>query len=162
MKQMPTQYIVWRFASNDDKESIEFKSDELSVDELSARSVNWCIDGVNGSVRPCTDPKSVAKKAKADVAGAVVPEATVNRRQKKKEKTFEYEVKRQFKPIEANVWVEKDILNKMGYKKLVGREDERQAAMAGLQTKLLTRPGVEKHLVDFGVDPEPAARRSTS
>ena len=88
------------------------------------------------------------------MAGAVVPEATVNRRQKKKEKTFEYEVKRQFKPIEANVWVEKDILNKMGYKKLVEREDERQAAMAGLQTKLLTRPGVEKHLGDCGVDPE--------
>ena len=29
-----------------------------------------------------------AKKAKADVAGAVVPEATVYRRQEKKEKTF--------------------------------------------------------------------------
>ena len=50
--------------------------------------MRWCIDGVTGSVRPCTDPKSDAKKAKADVAGAVVPEATVNRRQKKKEKTF--------------------------------------------------------------------------
>ena len=29
----------------------------------------------------------------------------------------------------------------MGYKKLVGREDERQAAMAGLQTKLLAGAG---------------------
>ena len=157
MQETPTQYIMWRFAGNDDKESIEFKSDELSVDEESARSVKWCIDGVTGSVRPCTDPKSDAKKAKADEAGAVVPEATVNRRQKKKEKTFEYEVKWQFKPIEANVWVEKDILIKMGYKKLVEREDERQAAMAGLQTKLLTQPGVEKHLGDFGVDPESAS-----
>ena len=72
MQETPTQYIVWRFAGNDDKESIEFKSDELSVDELSARSVKWCIDGVTGSVRPCTDPKSDAKKAKADVAGDVV------------------------------------------------------------------------------------------
>merc|ERR1712159_930838 len=98
-----------------------------------------------------------AKKAKADEAVAVVPEATVNRRQKRKEKTFEYEVKWQFKPIESNVWVEKDILIKMGYKKLVEREDERQAAMAGLQSKLLTQPGVEKHLADFGVDPESAS-----
>jgi elongation factor 3 len=157
MQETPTQYIMWRFAGNDDKESIEFKSDELSVDEESARSVKWCIDGVTGSVRRCTDPKEDAKKAKADEAGAVVPEATVNRRQKKKEKTFEYEVKWQFKPIEANVWVEKEILIKMGYKKLVEREDERQAAMAGLQTKLLTQPGVEKHLGDFGVDPESAS-----
>ena len=37
MKETPTQYMVWRSAGNDDKESIEFKSDELSVDELSAR-----------------------------------------------------------------------------------------------------------------------------
>ena len=112
MQETPTQYIMWRFAGNDGKESLEFKSDELSVDEESARSVKWCIDGVTGSVRPCTDPKSDAKKAKADVAGAVVPEATVSRRQKKKEKTYEYEVKWQFKPIETNVWVEKDILFK--------------------------------------------------
>merc|ERR1711981_537035 len=157
MQETPTQYIMWRFAGNDDKESIEFKSDELSVDEESARSARWCIDGVTGSVRRCTDPKTDAKKAKADEAGAVVPEATVNRRQKKKEKTFEYEVKWVFKPMESNCWVEKDILIKMGYKKLVEREDERQAAMAGLMTKQLTQPGVEKHLGDFGVDPESAS-----
>lgn len=112
---------------------------------------------MTGTVRRCVDAKEDAKKAKADEAGAVTPEATVNRRQKKKEKTFEYEVKWQFKPIESNVWVEKEVLIKMGYKKLVEREDERQAAMAGLQTKLLTQPGVEKHLTDFGVDPESAS-----
>ena len=91
MQETPTQYTMWRFAGNDHKESIEFKSDELSVDEESARSVKWGIDGVTGSVRPCTDPKGDAKK----------------------DKTFEYEVKWHFKPIEANVWVEKDILIKM-------------------------------------------------
>merc|ERR1712076_297818 len=72
-------------------------------------------------------------------------------------KTYEYEVKWQFKPMESNCWVEKDILIKMGYKKLVEREDERQAAMAGLQSKQLTQPGVEKHLADFGVDAESAS-----
>merc|ERR1712012_205440 len=58
---------------------------------------------------------------------------------------------------ESNFWVEKEILIKMGYKKLVEREDERQAAMAGLMTKQLTQPGVEKHLGDFGVDGESAS-----
>jgi len=81
----------------------------------------------------------------------------MGRRQKKKEKTYEYEVKWQFKPIESNVWVEKDILVKMGYLKIVQREDERQAAMAGLMTKHLTQPSIEKHLGDFGVDPESAS-----
>jgi elongation factor 3 len=50
--------------------------------------------------------------------------------------------------------VEKDIMIKMGYLKMVQREDEKQAAMAGLQSKQLTQPGIEKHLKDFGVDPE--------
>merc|ERR1712203_972724 len=107
--------------------------------------------------RRCVDPKEDAKKAKIDEAGAVTPEACVNRRQKKKEKTYEYEVKWHLKPIESNVWDEKEILVKMGYIKLVQREDERQAAMAGLMTKQLTQPSVEKHLNDFGVDPESAS-----
>merc|ERR1712023_561642 len=53
--------------------------------------------------------------------------------------------------------VEKENLVKMGYLKLVQREDERQAAMAGLQSKQLTQPSVEKHLADFGVDAESAS-----
>merc|ERR1712157_180764 len=119
--------------------------------------MGWCVDSTTGCVRRCTDPKDDPKKAKQDEAGVVVPEALMNRRQKKKEKTYEYEVKFQFKPIESNVWVEKDILVKMGYLKLVQREDERQAAMAGLMTKHLTQPSIEKHLADFGVDAESAS-----
>merc|ERR1712099_211823 len=159
---MGTQYIMWRFAGNDDKESLEFKTTELSVDEEAARAAQWCIDSTNGGVRRCTDPKEDAKKAKFDEAAAVTPDAVVNRRQKKKEKTYEYEVKWQWKDIESNIWVEKDTLVKMGYLKLVQREDERQAAMAGLMTKQLTQPGVEKHLGDFGVDPESASHTQIS
>merc|ERR1711939_1027939 len=96
-------------------------------------------------------------KAKQDEANVVVPDAVLNRRQKKKEKTYEYEVKWQFKPLEANVWVERDTLIKMGYLKMVQREDEKQAAAAGLQTKQLTQPGIEKHLANFGVDAESAS-----
>merc|ERR1712151_516335 len=159
---MGTQYIMWRFAGNDDKESLEFKTTELSVDEEAARAAQWCIDSVSGGVRRCTDPKEDAKKAKQDEINAVVPDAVLGRRQKKKEKTYEYEVKWQFKPMESNVWVEKDILVKMGYLKLVQREDERQAAMAGLMTKQLTQPSIEKHLADFGVDAESASHTQLS
>merc|ERR1719160_1869063 len=157
MKETATEYIMWRFAGNDDKESLEFKSTELSVDEEKARAQMWCIDSVSGNVRRCTDPKEDPKKAKQDEANSVIPDALINRRQKKKEKTYEYEVKWQFKPIESNCWVEKDILIAMGYLKMVQREDERQAAMAGLQTKQLTQPSIEKHLGNFGVDPESAS-----
>merc|ERR1712203_710869 len=153
MTRTATEYIMWRFAGNDDKESLEFKSTELSVDEEAARATKWCIDSTTGCVRRCVDPK----EAKIDEAGAVTPEACVNRRQKKKEKTYEYEVKWQFKDITNTHWVEKDTLVKMGCIKLVQREDERQAAMAGLMTKQLTQKGVEKHLADFGVDAESAS-----
>ena len=57
MQETPAQYIMWRFAGNDDKESIEFKSDELFVDEVSARSVKWYIGGVTGNVRPIHCPE---------------------------------------------------------------------------------------------------------
>merc|ERR1711939_627303 len=115
MQETPTQYIMWRFAGNDDKESLEFKSDKLSVDEEEARAAKWCIDQVRGDVRRVTDPKEDAKKNKQDLNNVVIPDAILNRRQKKKEKTYEYEVKWQFKPIENNVWVERDTIIKMGY-----------------------------------------------
>merc|ERR1711865_324109 len=157
MSSTPTQYIMWRFAGDDDKESLEFATASLSVDEESARARKWCIDAVTGEARLCITEKEDPKKAKQDEPNAVVPDAVLNRKHLKKEKTFTYEVKWQFKPIEANVWVEKQTLIKMGYKKLVEREDERQAAMSGLMTKQLTQPSVEKHLADFGVDPESAS-----
>ena len=50
-------YILWRFAGNDDKESIVFMSNDLSGDEEFVRSVKWRNAGSIGSVCPCTDPK---------------------------------------------------------------------------------------------------------
>merc|ERR1711871_685771 len=157
MQKTPTQYIMWRFAGNDDKESLDFKCTELSVNEEEARAKKWCIDSATGDVRRCCDPKEDPKKAKADEANAVVPDAIVNRKQNKKEKTYTYEVKWQYKPVTDTCWVSKENLIKMGYLKLVQREDERQAAMAGLQNKQLTQPSIEKHLFDFGVDAESAS-----
>ena len=49
----------------------------------------------------------------------------MNRRQKKKEKTFECEARWQFKSIEVNVWVEKDTLIKLGY--IIGSFEENRS-----------------------------------
>ena len=56
MQETPTLYILWRFAGNDDKESIVFMSDDLSVDEEFVRSVKRRIAGVFGWVRSCFNP----------------------------------------------------------------------------------------------------------
>jgi elongation factor 3 len=154
MQKTPTDYIMWRFAGNDDKESLEFKTTELSVDEEKARAQQWCIDGVTGAVRRVTSPKEDPKKAKQDENNVVIPDAILNRRQNKKEKTMEYQVKWQGQGIENANWVAKDIIVAMGFLKMVQREDERQACMAGLQSKQLTQPDIEKHLKDFGVESE--------
>mmetsp|Transcript_136533 Transcript_136533/g.262272 ORF Transcript_136533/g.262272 Transcript_136533/m.262272 type:complete len:1404 (+) Transcript_136533:50-4261(+) len=157
MQETPTQYIMWRFAGNEDKESIDFKSDELTVDEEAARAVSWCIDNVSGGVRRCYTAEEDPKRAKQDLNNIVVPEATLNRRQRKKDNTYEYEVKWRFKPVESACWVDREIMIRMGYLKLVQREDEKQAAMAGVMTKQLTQPCIEKHLSEFGVDAECAS-----
>merc|ERR1712174_95663 len=68
-----------------------------------------------------------------------------------------YEVKWMHKSVESNTWVERDTLLAMGYSKLVCKKDEQEAAAAGLLSKPLTQPGVEKALKDFGVDSEAAS-----
>merc|ERR1712125_8865 len=56
--------------------------------------------------------------------------------------------------MESNNWVERETLLAMGYSKIVGKKDEQEAAAAGLVSKPLTQPGVEKALKDFGLDSE--------
>jgi len=145
----PCQYIMWRFAGNDDRESLEFKGDDITTSEEELRAVKWMIDPVRLTCRKVENEK--------ELKFAVVPEAILNRRQNKKDKTKEYEIKWQFKDVTDTHWIDRETIIKMGYIKLVQREDEKQAAMAGLQTKHLTTKGVEEHLTNFGLDPETAS-----
>merc|ERR1719473_2309045 len=61
-----------------------------------------------------------------------------------------------------NSWVERDTLLQMGYEKMVCKKDEQEAAAAGLLSKPLTQPGVEKALKDFGIDTEAASHNPLS
>lgn len=144
----PVQYILWRFAGNDDRESLENQTKEVNVDEEALRAIKWCVDSKSGVVR------KVVVGEKGDVP--VVPDCLMNRR-KNKQKKYEYETKWMYKPVEATVWVERDTLISMGYEKLVCREDEKQAAAAGLMSKPLTAPSVEKELKNFGLTAEAAS-----
>merc|ERR1711985_52651 len=96
-------------------------------------------------------------EGKKERAAAVVPDALLNRQKHTKTKKYIYEVKWMHKSVESNSWVEREILLEMGYPKLVGKKDEQEAAAAGLLSKPLTGPGVEKALKDFGLDAEAAS-----
>merc|ERR1719198_1927467 len=85
---------------------------------------------------------------------AMFPEAVLTRQKHTKTKKYIYEVKWQHKGVESNSWVERETLLAMGYSKIVHKKDEQEAAAAGLLSKPLTQPGVEKALKDFGLDAE--------
>merc|ERR1719502_847508 len=53
MNETPCQYIMWRFAGNDDRESLENQTKEINVDEEALRAVKWCVDSKSGVVRKC-------------------------------------------------------------------------------------------------------------
>merc|ERR1711959_523041 len=146
LTQTPVQYILERFAGGDDKEAVDFKADVVVTD------VKQYFLDANNRLKPCEEKKDFAK--------AIQPEAILDRRENKKEKTKEYQTKLMQKPIEDSIWIERSILEKMGMLAKVQREDEKQAMAAGLMSKALTSEAVEKHLIDFGLEPEAASHTS--
>merc|ERR1719399_480403 len=122
----------------------------MTNEDEERQNVQWFLDPKQSfKLRKC--------ETEADEKHAVVPETLLKRRENKKEKCKEYEVKWQFKAIDNTNWVDRDTLLKMGYLKMVQRKDEQEAAAAGLMTKPLTSQAIEAHLKDFGVDAEAAS-----
>merc|ERR1711920_843737 len=150
-------YILWRFAGADDRESLENQNQETNEDDEKKRETPWFICPKSLEVKKCD--MSDTPEGKKERAAKVVPEAILNRQKHTKTKKYIYEVKWMHKPVESNSWVERDTLLAMGYSKLVHKKDEQEAAAAGLMSKPLTQPGVEKALKDFGLDAESASHK---
>merc|ERR1712070_98425 len=149
-----TAYIMQRFAGGEDNESLENLANLGATKENENKKVKKMLLK-NGDLIECDtfyNDKGEMEYQKKSLQNAVALEAIATRRKGKKES--EYEVKWTGIPIDFLTWVSRSLLIEMGYKVQVQREDEKQAAMAGLQNKQLTTPGVEKHLADFGVTAE--------
>jgi len=131
------EYIRWRYANGEDKESLVKVSMTLSEDEEKLQrepfEVVWKEDD------------GVTKKAMK-----VVTELLGNRRENK-QKEYEYEVK--FRGGEEN-WVAQKTLVKRGFDKACKAVDMRIAQRAGLYVRTLSSANVESHLKDCGLDPE--------
>merc|ERR1711971_230941 len=157
MDKTAVDYIMWRFQGADDKESLENMNMEVTDDDEKKRKQPWLICPKSGDVKKCDMTDS--KEGKQERALAVTPEAILNRQKHTKTKKYIYEVKWLHKSVECNSWVERETLLAMGYSKLVHKKDEQEAAAAGLMSKPLTQPGVEKALKDFGLDAESASHQ---
>merc|ERR1712048_993521 len=149
-----TKYILQRFAGGEDNESLENLANlgaTKETDDFKAKRMIY----KDGDLVECdteVNQKGEVVYQKKSLEKAVDLEAIATRRKGKKE--HEYEVEWAGMSIDFLTWVSRSLLIEMGYKVNVQREDEKQAAMAGLQNKQLTTPGVEKHLADFGVTAE--------
>merc|ERR1712159_17754 len=149
-----TQYIMQRFAGGEDNESLENLANLGATKETENQKVKKMIYK-DGNLIECDtfyNDKGEQQYKKESLAKAVELDQISQRRKGKKE--HEYECKWKGYSIDFLTWVSRPLLIEMGYKVNVQREDEKQAAMSGLQNKQLTTPGVEKHLADFGVEPE--------
>ena len=142
----PTQYIMWRFAGNEDKEGIDMINKDVGEEEKVFKYYLVTTDTIE--LKRCETPSEEKK--------AVEVETIFDRRENKKLKLKEYEVKFKGKSEDMKMWVKRDILIKMGAIKLVQRHDEKEAVKAGLASKTLTTKDIEKHFADFSIDQEQA------
>ena len=144
----PTQYILWRFAGNDDKEGLELLQNKSEDENLVKKKY-------------MINPQSLTELKECfgeeEDKHSLEPEKIIARRDNKKEKTKEYEVKFKNKPSEMTMWVPKDILINMGAITLVQKQDEKEAVAAGLMSKPLTSVSIEKYLKGFGIEAEHAS-----
>lgn len=149
-----TAYIMQRFAGGEDNESLENLANLGATKETENQKVKRMLYK-DGNLVECDtfyNDKGEMEYQKKSLDKAVDLEAIATRRKGKKE--HEYECKWKGYSLDFLTWVGRGLLIEMGYKTNVQREDEKQAAMSGLQNKQLTTPGVEKHLSDFGVPAE--------
>jgi elongation factor 3 len=138
-----TQYILWRFEGNEDREALEFRADEAEMSETRTYRL------VDGALVPCA----------AEDEDVAVPEVIADRRQKGR-LGYEYEVRWQGgRGSDSSTWVPRWQLAAMGFLGMATREDARQAAKESLMGRPLTTPAIEIHLAGFGLDAEEASHR---
>lgn len=140
----PVQYIMWRFAGNEDKESVELVNKHQTEKKTPEKFV---LD--QGRLRECV--------SRDDETMAVEPEYILSRLENKKQRGVDYEVKWKNKSSDTNTWVARDILIRMGAVQMVQKFDEKEAAAQGLMHKPLTAKAIQEHCMRFGIDQESAS-----
>merc|ERR1712048_1333069 len=102
MDKTAVEYILWRFAGADDRESLENQTQEASEDDEKKRLQPWFICPRELEVKKCD--MSDTTEGRKERASAVVPDAILNRQKHTKTKKYIYEVKWMHKSVESNTW----------------------------------------------------------
>merc|ERR1712070_658011 len=89
MDKTAVDYIMWRFAGADDRESLENQNTETTDDDAKKRLQPWFICPVSLDVKKCD--MSDTPEGKKSRAAAIIPEAIINRQKDTKTKKYIYE-----------------------------------------------------------------------
>lgn len=123
----PNQYIQWRYATGEDRESLDKVSRKMKAEEEKTMAEVKVVDGV--------------KKIVDKLLG-----------RRKLKRGYEYEV--QWKNEAETSWLTRDRLEDMGFQKMLTDLDMKEAAAAGLAGKPLTARNVEEMLAALGLPAE--------
>jgi len=129
LEKTANQYIQWRYATGEDREALTKVDRKLSEQEEKKMKQQVVIDGTKRVV-----------------------ERLLGRRKLKS--SYEYEVQWVGLHPDQNVWLPRDQLVQMGFEKMVNELDAKEAAAQGLYSKPLTSVNIQKHLAEFGLEPE--------
>jgi elongation factor 3 len=137
LNKTPNEYIRWRYANGEDKESLVKVSMVLTEEEQRLQrepfEVNWKDED-----------------GKVNKANKVVVELVGSRRENK-QKEYEYEVKYR---DGSEGYLSVKILARRGWEKATKAIDARIAQRSGLYIRTLSSANVEKHLGDCGLEAE--------
>jgi len=125
----PNEYIRWRFQFGEDREQAAKATAKMTDEDKAQLLKVITIEGLKYQI-----------------------ECIMGRRKAKK--TFEYDLKFIGKPLDDNLWINRDKLEMWGFEKIVKQFDDKMAALEGAYQRPLTHNNVEKHLGDVGLDAE--------
>jgi len=137
LNKTPNEYIRWRYANGEDKESLVKVSMVLTEDEAKLQKQPFEVTWKD-------------EDGKQHKANKVVIELTGNRRENKA-KENEYEVKYR---DTSEGYLSYKVLTKRGWEKSCKAIDARIAQRSGLYTRTLSSAQVEAHLGDCGLEAE--------
>lgn len=137
LNKTPNEYIRWRYANGEDKESLVKISMVLTEEESKLQKEPFEVTWKDDDGKNCK-------------ANKVVVEFLGSRRENK-QKEYEYEVK--FRDGSEGFTGMK-LLVRRGWEKNIKAIDARIAQRSGLYIRTLSSANVEKHLADCGLEPE--------
>jgi elongation factor 3 len=132
-------YIRWRYANGGDREAVVKITSIATADDIKKMEAKFECPFKQ-------DDDSIVKRK------VTVERLTEKRRDNKKDRSVEYEVT--FKEMSGNHWVERDLLCKNGWEKMLKNLDEKIALRATQFARPLTKENMQKHLADVGLSAE--------